>query len=119
MDVFTLANGIQVWIRPIGPDDKAELQAGLRKLSLETIHKRFFSAKPRFSQAELRYLTEIDGVNHLALGAVSVHTGHIVAVARAVRLADEPDAAEWAIVVADPLQGKGLGTRLAQLLAER
>ncbi len=26
--------------------------------------------------------------------------------------------AEWAIVVADPLQGKGLGTRLMQALVE-
>src|SRR3954470_19261635 len=108
MHLHRLANGIQVWIRPIGPDDKAELQAGLQRLSLETVQRRFLAGKHRFSTAELRYLTEIDGVNHIALAAVSVTTGHIVAVARAVRLADRPDTAEWAIVVGDALQGNGL-----------
>jgi GNAT superfamily N-acetyltransferase len=119
MPAHRLANGLQVWIRDIGPEDKAELQAGLQRLSLETIRRRFFAAKPRFSSAELRYLTEVDGVNHIALAAVSIETGHIVAVARAVRLADQPDTMEWAIVVADPLQGLGLGSHLAGLLAER
>src|SRR6266545_4148218 len=119
MSAFRLANGLQVWIRPIGPDDKAELQAGLRRLSRETIERRFLAAKPRFSSAELHYLTEIDGVNHLALAAVSLQTGHIVAVARCVRLSDRPDTAEWAIVVADALQRKGLGRHLSRLLAER
>jgi GNAT superfamily N-acetyltransferase len=101
-------------IRPIRPDDKEELQRGLRELSRETIQRRFLAAKPRFTSAELRYLTEVDGVNHIAL--VAVMAGRIVAVARAVRLHD--DLAEWAIVVADPLQRMGLGTRLMQALVD-
>ena len=36
------------------PDDKAELQNGLKRLSVETIHKRFLAAKPRFSSSELQ-----------------------------------------------------------------
>ena len=82
------------------------------------MRKRFLAAKPRLSSAELRYLTEVDGVNHIALAAVSVHDGHIVGVARAVRLHDQPDTAEWAVVVGDPLQRKGLGTRMVELLAQ-
>ena len=39
--------------------------------------------------------------------------------ARAVRLDDRPDTAEWAIVIADPLQGMGLGSKLIALLADR
>ena len=35
----------------------------------ETIHRRFLGAKPRFSARELRYLTEVDGVDHIALVA--------------------------------------------------
>ena len=114
-----LANGQQVVIRDIRPDDKVELQDGLKRLSVETVRKRFLAAKPRFSSSELKYLTEVDGHNHIALVAVSVTSGHIVAVARAVRLHDRPDTAEWAIVIADPLQGRGLGSKMIALLADR
>ncbi len=114
MLVHRLANGRQVLIRPIAPDDGWRLQEGLKRLSLETVRRRFLSAKPSFTTAELRYLTEVDGVNHIAL--VAMLDGDLVAVARAVRTGD--DTAEWAIVVADHLQGLGLGTFLMQALAD-
>ena len=118
MLLHRLSDGQQVFIRPIQPDDKWRLQEGLKRLSLETVHRRFLAAKPSFTAAELRYLTEVDGVDHIALVALSVTTGNLVAVARAVRLPDQPGTAEWAVVVADPLQGKGLGTRLVQALVD-
>jgi hypothetical protein len=62
-----LPDGTRVAIRPIEPGDKARLAEGLRRLSQETIRRRFLAAKPRFTSAELRYLTEIDGVDHIAL----------------------------------------------------
>jgi RimJ/RimL family protein N-acetyltransferase len=43
----------------------------------------------------------------------------LIAVARFVRLADDPTAAEVAIVVADDWQRRGVGTQLTELLAER
>ncbi len=113
-----LADGRQVVVRPIGPDDKWRLQEGLRRLSLETVRRRFLAARPRFSASELRYLTEVDGVNHIALVAMDPVASRLVAVARAVRSAEDPDSAEWAIVVADSWQGHGLGTRLMQDLVE-
>lgn len=106
-------------IRPIEPGDKARLAAGLRRLSDETIRRRFLAAKPRFSSTELRYLTEIDGVNHIALAAVlDEDPDTLVAVARCVRLPEAPETAEMAIVVGDPLQGQGLGRALAHALAD-
>jgi GNAT superfamily N-acetyltransferase len=118
MRIVSIANGQRLLIRPIRPDDKAELQRGVRRLSQRTVHQRFLMAKPRFTSSELRYLTEVDGVNHIALAAVELEfPHHIVAVARAVRLPDQPDTAEWAIVVADPLQGMRLGSRLVEALA--
>jgi GNAT superfamily N-acetyltransferase len=114
-----LTDGTAVRIRPVDPDDKAQLAAGLRALSRDTIHKRFLAAKPRFSSSELRYLTEIDGVNHLALVALlPERSDQLIAVARCVRMPDRPDTAEFAIVVGDPWQAKGLGTRLSELLAD-
>jgi GNAT superfamily N-acetyltransferase len=108
-----------VRVRPIRPDDKPLLSAGLRFLSDESIRKRFLAAKPRFTSTELRYLTEIDHRDHIAL--VAVHEHHpdlLVGVARCVRLHDRPDTAEMAIVVGDPWQGQGLGRALAEALAE-
>jgi RimJ/RimL family protein N-acetyltransferase len=116
---FELTGGARVLIRPIEPDDKPRLAEGLRRLSNETIRKRFLAAKPRFTSAELRYLTELDGINHIALVAVLADDPDVlVAVARCVRLPDSDDTAEMAIVVGDPWQGQGLGRALATELAD-
>ena len=112
-----LSDGTPILLRPIEPGDKARLSLALGRLSQETIRKRFFAAKPRFTSSELRYLTEVDGHNHIALVAVLPEDpDSIVGVARCVRLSD-PDLAEFAIVVGDPYQGRGLGTLLARELA--
>src|SRR3954468_2483275 len=116
---FELDGGERVLIRPTEPGDKAKLVTGLRRLSEESIRKRFLAAKPRFSSAELRYLTEVDGVNHIALVAVlEDDPDTLVAVARCVRLPDRPATAEMAIVVGDPWQGQGLGRALATALGD-
>jgi RimJ/RimL family protein N-acetyltransferase len=116
----TLKNGTAVEIRSIRADDKARLAAGHARLSRETQRRRYLSAKPRLTARDLRYLTEVDGHDHVALVAVlAEHPEIIVAVGRFVRLAGDPEAAEFAIVVGDPLQGQGLGGTLAELLAER
>ena len=90
----------------------------MAELSRESIRRRFLAAKPSLSAAELRYLTEIDGVDHLALVAVPEDDpDRIVAVARCVRPEPRSTTAEFAIVVGDALQGRGLGTLLARQLA--
>ncbi len=107
------------WSGRSSPGDKDRLVNGLRQLSLESIRRRFLAAKPSFSRSELRYLTEVDGVNHIALVAVlEDDPEQLVAVARCVRLPDRPDTAEMAIVVGDPWQGQGLGRELARRLAD-
>jgi GNAT superfamily N-acetyltransferase len=117
--VYELDRGTKVFIRPIEPGDKEKLVTGLRRLSDESIRKRFLAAKPRFTSAELRDLTEVDGCNHIALVAVlEDDPDTLVAVARCVRLPDRPGTAEMAIVVGDPWQGQGLGRALATALAD-
>ena len=116
--MHTLPDGTQIQIRPIEPGDKARLSIALGRLSQRSIYRRFLSAKPKLSSAELRYLTEIDGRNHIALVAfLAGDPESIVAVARCVRLPEAPDTADFAIVVGDPLQGRGLGSLLARELA--
>jgi acetyltransferase len=120
--VATLAGGTRVRIRPIRPGDKALLEDGLRRLGAESVRRRFLAAKPRFSAAELRYLTEVDGAAHVALVAVLEEDPEcLVGVARSVRLPDGPDSAdtaEMAIVVGDAWQGRGLGRVLADTLGD-
>jgi GNAT superfamily N-acetyltransferase len=117
--LYTLPSGSRVVIRPIAADDKDKLARGLRQLSEESIRKRFLASKPRFTSAELRYLTEVDGINHVALVAVlEDDPDQLVAVARCVRLPDRVATAEMAIVVGDPWQNQGLGRALATALAD-
>ena len=116
---YRLPDGTPLLFRHIRPDDKGRLAAGLARLSLDTQHKRFLMPKPRFSSSELRYLTEIDGFDHVAIVAVLADDAEaIVAVARFVRHSAAPDAAEVAIVVGDPYQGRGLGREIGRRLAE-
>jgi RimJ/RimL family protein N-acetyltransferase len=115
-----LTDGTPILIRPIQPSDKGLLSAGLERLSQETIRRRFLAPKSRFSEKELRYLTEIDGSEHFAVVSVLADDPQELAgVGRFVRLADDPTSAEAAIVVADCHQEKGLGTLLAFALADQ
>ena len=95
------------------------LTDGLRRLSDESVQRRFLTPKRSFSRAELRYLTEVDGRDHVALVAEhpSEPSRRLIAVARFVRLQDDPEAAEVAITVADDFQGRGLGSMLTEHLA--
>lgn len=113
----TLSDGTTVRIREIRPSDKDLLAAGHARLSEQSRLRRFLGPKPRLTDTDLRYLTEVDGVNHYAV--VALLDGHgIVGVSRWVRLVDDREAAEAAIVVGDLLQGKGLGKVLARDLAD-
>lgn len=114
----TLRDGRQVILRHIEPDDKARLAAAHARLSEDTVRKRFLASKPRLSTRDLRYLTEVDGHDHIAIVAMAADDPDcIVAVARCIRAVDDPRVAEWAIVVGDELQGVGLGDVLSRALA--
>jgi RimJ/RimL family protein N-acetyltransferase len=114
-----LPDGTRILIRPIEPADKPRLAAGLARLSRESVRRRFLAAKPRLSGMELRYLTEVDGIEHLALVAVLEDAPERIAgVARCVRLAPGASTAEFAIVIGDEVQGLGLGTALTRALAD-
>jgi RimJ/RimL family protein N-acetyltransferase len=80
---------------------------------------RFLMTKKELSPAELRYFTDIDHHDHEALGALSHADGRGVGIARYVRLAEDPQAAEIAVTIVDGWQGRGLGTELLTRLAGR
>jgi GNAT superfamily N-acetyltransferase len=121
-----LRDGTPVRLRLLVPEDKPLLAAGFAKLSAESRYARFLGPKAALDDQELRYLTEIDQEDHFALGAIREDgDGHGdpigLGIARFIRL--EPTIAEAAIVVADDIQGRGLGhlllMRLCAAAAER
>jgi RimJ/RimL family protein N-acetyltransferase len=119
MDPVRLRSGREVAIRPIRSDDAGRLEASHALLSPDTRYRRFLGAKPHLTDAELRYLTEVDGRDHVALIATAVDDPELIlGVGRFIRDADDPSTAEFAIVVGDPYQGEGLGTELITRLAD-
>ena len=115
----TLATGARAIFRPIMPEDKPLLEKGLTQLSEESRYLRFFSPLDHFTERQLRYLTEIDYVNHFAWVALVPDEpgGPGVGVARWIRLPDDPEMAEGAVTVIDAYQGQGIGKTLLWLAA--
>jgi len=109
-----MADGRPVHLRAIRPDDAAALVEFHRGLSADTVYYRFFSFHPELSAREVDWFTNVDGHDRVAL--VAEHDGHIVAVGRYDRIRSSGDA-EVALVVADELQGCGIGTLLIEHLA--
>jgi GNAT superfamily N-acetyltransferase len=112
-----LADGSEVRIRPVRPEDKPLFVAGWSRLSDESVYKRFLQPRHALSVDELAFFTEIDHVDHEAVGAIAGDEG--VGVARYVRSAERPHAAEAAVTVVDDWQHRGLGAKLLRRLCAR
>ena len=114
-----LRDGAEVVLRPVRRDDQSRLAAMVEGLSEDARYRRFLVPKSELTEAELRYLTDIDHDDHDALVALDAHGGAAVGVARYIRDPAEPDVAEAAVVVTDDWQGRGLGKVLLGRLADR
>lgn len=116
-----LANGTRVLLRLVQPTDRDLLRDGFDRLSPVSRYLRFFAPKTQLTEEELTRLTDLDGVNELALGAVRLTDGggpEPLGIARFIRDPADPSTAEAAVTVADSAQGAGLGTLLLARLAE-
>jgi GNAT superfamily N-acetyltransferase len=115
LEEVELADGTRVQLRAIRHEDKGRLRQIFDGLSARSRYFRFFISRGPFSEAELRYLTEIDGVDHVAI--LAQRGADSVGVARFVREAPDPTVAEPALAVIDDLHRRGLGRILLDRLA--
>ncbi|MEA2268928.1 MAG: hypothetical protein QOC64_1538 [Solirubrobacteraceae bacterium] len=114
-----LRSGSEVRIRPIRPEDKQLLVDGLAAMSWDSTYRRFLGPKKELTDGDLRYLTEVDFHDHVAIVAVRCEDPDTLAgVGRWVRSGDDPAMAEFAFVVADDLHREGLGTAIVTVLAD-
>jgi GNAT superfamily N-acetyltransferase len=119
-ETVVLPSGLSVLLRSILPEDKQTLVRALGRLSPQSRYLRFFTNKSHFTEAELRYLTEVDGENHFAIAAMRLlpdGSEEGLGIARVVRCAGEPTVAEAAVAVIDEVQRQGLGRVLFMRLA--
>jgi GNAT superfamily N-acetyltransferase len=122
-----LPDGTPLRIRPIAPGDRHRHWRFVSSLSLQTRYHRLMSARCLLPD-ELRRMVEIDYQRELALVAVAQIAGdeHELGVARFVREDAEHaehdrqprlgEVAEFAIVVADAWQHRGVGHQLLRSL---
>jgi RimJ/RimL family protein N-acetyltransferase len=114
-----LRDGSRVLIRPVRSTDATLIAEGFARLSERSRRMRFLGKKDELTAAELHYYANVDHHDHEALGALDPGSGRGVGVARYVRDADDRQAAEIALTIADDWQGRGLGTELLARLSQR
>ena len=118
---YTISDWCVARLRAIAPDDAPRLIALFHRLSDETIRYRFFIAKKELLPNEAEHFASVDYRLRMAVVAecATAAVRELVGVARydASQSADE-ERAEFAIVVEDRYQGRGLGKVLLRQLAE-
>jgi acetyltransferase len=112
--------GFTVTIRTISAQDFELERQFIASLSPTTGYRRLFSPR-KPSDDEIRRFTSIDPSKEFALIAITGDGDHqrMIGVGRWIKPSAEANVAEFALVVADDWQGKGLGTRILKgLLSE-
>ena len=116
---FRMKNGQEARLRPIRPEDEPIEAEMFAAFSEDTSRFRFMGPiKGATHELLIRY-TQIDYDREIAIIAELSEDGR-QKMAGVVRLIADPynETAEYAIVVADPWQGQGLGTRMTETILE-
>jgi acetyl coenzyme A synthetase (ADP forming)-like protein len=90
------------------------VRAFFERLGPESRYYRFFQVKNTLEPKEIEHFTNVDYDDRMAL--IALHDGEMTAVGRYDRETGPSDRAEVAFAVVDDEQGRGLGTKLLELL---
>jgi acetyltransferase len=99
-------------IRPVRPADAEALQDFVRRLSDHSRYLRFFRPLRELPPGLLKRLIEADGATEQVLVAVSGEAIGARIVGLAQTALEDDHSGEFALVIADDWQGRGLGRRL-------
>jgi acetyltransferase len=114
---FRSADGTELQVRPIRPEDEPLIIAMHAKHSEHTIRMRFFSMVKTLSRDSLIRLCHLDYDREMALAAVHHDAdGPQMAGVSRYYLDPESGTAEFAVVVSDAWQGRGIGWHLLERL---
>jgi len=111
----SLRDGTRVLLRPMRPEDVELEKRFVDRLSERSRFQRFMQHLPQLPPKMLARFTQLDYDRELAL--VAVYEGEFIAVGRFAPNLDG-ETAEFALVVADAWQGRGLGRLLLTRLRE-
>ena len=116
---WQMADGTNVLIRPVRPEDAELEHTFVERLSDQTRYFRFLGALKSLTPGMLLRFTQYDYDRELALAAVTKVDSREIEIG-AARFVTNPDGTgcEFAIVIADEWQTRGLGTRLMAVLID-
>ncbi len=116
---WTMRDGTEVLIRPIKPEDEPMERELFNRISRQTEYFRFFGHLGKVTHDMLTRFTQIDYDREIALIAKVNENGEDV-MAGVVRLVADVnnESAEFAILVEDRYQGKGLGNKFMDVIME-
>jgi GNAT superfamily N-acetyltransferase len=112
-----LRDGSTVQLRRVRAEDAAAIRSLFRGLSETSMWLRFFTVCPRLDRV-VDWATDMDNNRRRGLVAIAADTGQVIAHAGLERDPGQPDRAEFALVIADRYQGRGLGGLLLGRLVE-
>ena len=116
----TLRSGRMVTVRAIQPEDRTLLLEEFSEIDQYSLYLRFFETKNAITDEELKYFTEVDFVDHVALVVIAdigdkakiIGGGRYIAYDRPAKVR----IAEVAFMVHDRYQGQGVATLLLKHL---
>jgi len=112
---WMMRDGTPLLLRPIKPEDESLVSDFYGKCSEETIYFRYFRHIKKWTHEMLIRFTQNDYDRELGLMAIGQPPGPeiMLGVSRLVMEANR-ETAEFAVMVADQWQGKGLGAKLVE-----
>jgi acyl-CoA hydrolase/GNAT superfamily N-acetyltransferase len=112
-------DGMKVFIRPIRPADESLQRDAFYNFSRETVYYRFFSYLKAMPHEQLKKFVNIDYEEEMALVAVVLDSGmeKIVGIGRYI-VDRATNFAEFALVIRDDWQGRGIGKALLNSIIE-
>ena len=113
---YQLANGMQLLLRPIKPEDEPAHHYFLTHTDPKDIYFRFFRSVSNLSHSQMARFTQIDYDREMAFIASTKNEqgeNETIGVVRAVSYADDKEA-EFAIIVRTDMQNLGIGKKLME-----